>query len=164
MKVLFIGSGCACRLPFAESIFKKKLLEADVTGVEVETADVAEWGLVPTVGDVLQRETSAREVLDEADLIVVMEDKQRDFLTKFMDYSCWSKIHLFWDYCKRKTGMKTNITRSHGLCNTARTSSLMPARSADLLLMLLLSINDHAHTGAQIRNGVNRSGTHFESL
>ena len=42
MKVLFIGSGCACRLPFAESIFKKKLLEADVTGVEVETADVAE--------------------------------------------------------------------------------------------------------------------------
>ena len=89
MKVLFIGSGCACRLPFAESIFKKKLLEADVTGVEVETADVAEWGLVPTVGDVLQRETSAREVLDEADLIVVMEDKQRDFLTKFMDYSCF---------------------------------------------------------------------------
>lgn len=109
MKVLFIGSGCACRLPFAESIFKKKLLEADVTGVEVETADVAEWGLVPTVGGVLQRETSAREVLDEADLIVVMEDKQRDFLTKFMDYSCWSKIHLFWDYCKRKTGMKTNM-------------------------------------------------------
>ena len=90
MKVLFIGSGCACRLPFAESIFKKKLLEADVTGVEVETANVAEWGLV-------------------ADLIVVMEDKQRDFLTKFMDYSCWSKIHLFWDYCKRKTGMKTNM-------------------------------------------------------
>lgn len=109
MKVLFIGSGCACRLPFAESIFKKKLLEADVTGVEVETADVAEWGLVPTVGNAGQRETSAREVLDEADLIVVMEDRQRDFLTKFMDYSCWDKIHLFWDYCKRKTGMKTNM-------------------------------------------------------
>lgn len=110
MKVLFIGSGCACRLPFAESTFKKKLLEADVTGVEVETADVAEWGLVPTVGNAVQRETSAREVLDDADLIVVMEDKQRDFLTKFMDYSCWSKIHLFWDYCKRKAGMKTNMT------------------------------------------------------
>ena len=109
MKVLFIGSGCACRLPFAESIFKKKLLEADVTGVEVETANVAEWGLVPTVGSTVQSEASAREVLDEADLIVVMEDRQRDFLTKFMDYSCWSKIHLFWDYCKRKTGMKTNM-------------------------------------------------------
>jgi protein-tyrosine-phosphatase len=109
MKVLFIGSGCACRLPFAESIFKKKLLEADVTGVEVETANVAEWGLVLTVGSTVQSEASAREVLDDADLIVVMEDKQRDFLTKFMDYSCWSKIHLFWDYCKRKTGMKTNM-------------------------------------------------------
>lgn len=109
MKVLFIGSGCACRLPFAESIFKKKLLEADVTGVEVETADVAEWGLVQAVGNAVQSEISAREVLDKADLIVVMEDKQRDFLTKFMDYSCWDKIHLFWDYCKRKTGMKTNV-------------------------------------------------------
>lgn len=110
MKVLFIGSGCACRLPFAESIFKKKLMEADVTGVEVEALNVAEWGVsIPAhEGDVC--DTTANEVLNNADVIVVMEEKQRDFLTKFMDYSCWNKIHLFLDYCKRKVGVVDNLT------------------------------------------------------
>ena len=91
MKVLFIGSGCACRLPFAESIFKKKLLEADVTGVEVETADVAEWGLVPTVGDVLQRETSAREVLDEADKLFSFNCKLYNEIKDKCPFEGWKK-------------------------------------------------------------------------
>lgn len=150
MKVLFIGSGCACRLPLAASILKKKLLEADVAGVEVETADIAEWGLVPTVGNVGKRKNSAREVLDEADLIVVTEDKQRDFLTKFMDYSCWSKIHLFWEYCKRKTGMQTNIA-----CNLSyRTESEVVDYGFDTLVGRLKAFIKGHHLGGEKKRDV----------
>ena len=41
--------------------------------------------------------------LQEADFIVVMEGRQRNLLTRFLDYSSWNKIHLFLDYCKAKT-------------------------------------------------------------
>lgn len=43
MKILFIGSGCACRLPFVEYLFKKKIQEAEVPDIEVESADMAMW-------------------------------------------------------------------------------------------------------------------------
>ena len=75
MKILFIGSGCACRLPFAEHLFKKKLQEADVSGIEVETADMAVWGVTPK--DDTPAENSGPEkvgnLLQDADFIVVME-------------------------------------------------------------------------------------------
>ena len=104
MKILFIGSGCACRLPFAEHLFKKKLQEADVSGIEVETADMAVWGVTPK--DDTPAENSGPEkvgnLLQDADFIVVMEGKQRNLLTRFLDYSSWNKIHLFLDYCKAK--------------------------------------------------------------
>lgn len=45
MKILFIGSGCACRLPFVEYLFKKKIQEAEVPDIEVESADMAMWGV-----------------------------------------------------------------------------------------------------------------------
>ncbi len=104
MKVLFIGSGCACRLPFAEYLFKKKLQEAHVPGIEVESADMAVWGITPN-GDVpagVDVPEKGKELLKEADFIVVMEGRQRNFLTRFLDYGCWDKIHLFLDYCMSK--------------------------------------------------------------
>lgn len=45
MKILFIGSGCACRLPFVEYLFKKKIQEAEVPDIEVESADMARLSL-----------------------------------------------------------------------------------------------------------------------
>ena len=104
MKILFIGSGCACRLPFVEYLFKKKLQEEQVQDVEVETADMAVWG-VTSSGDAMPQSSGPEKVgnlLEDADLIVVMEDKQRNFLTRFMDYSSWNKIHKFLDYCTSK--------------------------------------------------------------
>ena len=104
MKVLFIGSGCACRLPFAEYLFKKKLQEADVSGIEVESADMAVWGVTPT-GETSEGKNGPErvgKVLKEADFIVVMEGRQRNLLTRFMDYNSWNKIHLFLNYCKSK--------------------------------------------------------------
>ena len=83
-----------------ESLFKKKLTEADMTDVEVVTAEMTEFG--SPGGRKLER--SMNEVLrDEADFVVVMEPWQKDLLTRFMDYRNWHKIHLFADICKRKS-------------------------------------------------------------
>lgn len=117
MKILFIGSGCACRLPFVESLFKKKLQEAEVSGIEVESADMAMWGV--TSNENAETESCGPDrvghLLDEADLIVVMEGRQRNFLTRFMDYNSWSKIHSFLDYCISKKD-RLNGSNCNDLC------------------------------------------------
>ena len=35
-------------------------------------------------------------LLNQADFIVVMEGRQRNFLTRFMDYSSWNKFTYSW--------------------------------------------------------------------
>ena len=35
-------------------------------------------------------------LLNQADFIVVMEGRQRNFLTRFMDYSSWKKFTYSW--------------------------------------------------------------------
>lgn len=112
MKILLICSGCASRLPLAEFVLRKKLKEAEVAGIEVESAGIADWGVAPQKEeDNLQKSDSVWKVvrknvtdklLEGADLILVMERKQRDFITQFVDYSRWGKIHLFMDYCLGK--------------------------------------------------------------
>lgn len=113
MKILFIGSGNSWRLPLAEYVLRKKLKEANVTGVEVESAETSDLGVasqeicmetkspeaVPPFHDCVKNNATTDKVLGEADLIIVMEKKQRDFLTKFLDYSNWNRIHLFLEYC-----------------------------------------------------------------
>ena len=101
MKILFIGSGCACRLPFVEYLFKKKIQEAEVPDIEVESADMAMWGVTSNESGIPESSGPDKvgNLLNQADFIVVMEGRQRNFLTRFMDYSSWNKIHLFLDYC-----------------------------------------------------------------
>ena len=120
MKILFIGSGCACRLPFAARFFKKTLQEEQLKGVEVESADLAVWGVIPGADESYADhcEQKAGEVLRSADLIVVMEERQRNLLTRFLDYSCWDKIHLFLDYCKAKKGMVSQSLCGYPECPT----------------------------------------------
>lgn len=103
MKILFVGSGCAGRLPFAERLFKKTLQEEDLQGdVQVAKAVVDEWGVSSDAAEGQSVATAEKvgDLLSQADFIVVMEERQRSFLTRFMDYASWGKIHLFGDYCK----------------------------------------------------------------
>ncbi len=106
MKILFIGSGCACRLPFVGYLFKKKVQEAEVPDIEVESADMAMWGVTSNESAVSESSGPDKvgNLLNQADFIVVMEGRQRNFLTRFMDYSSWNKIHLFMDYCTSGKG------------------------------------------------------------
>ena len=103
MKILFIGSGCACRLPFVEYLFKKKIQEAEVPDIEVESADMAMWGVTSNESGIPKSSGPDKvgNLLNQADFIVVMEGRQRNFLTRFMDYSsCTSgKEHLVGSVC-----------------------------------------------------------------
>ena len=100
MKVLLVGLERVGKQFSMESLFKKKLTEADMTDVEVVTAEMTELG--SPGGRKLER--SMNEALrDEADFVGVMEPWQKDLLTRFMDYRNWHKIHLFADICKRKS-------------------------------------------------------------
>ena len=88
MKVLLVGLERVGKLFSMESLFKKKLTEADMTDVEVVTAEMTEFG--SPGGRKLER--SMNEVLrDEADFVVVMEPWQKDLLTRFMDYRNWAQ-------------------------------------------------------------------------
>lgn len=104
MKVLFIRSGCACSLPFAENFFRRKLQDAQLTDIEVETADMALWG-IESKDARLETTTlpdGTGKLLSQADLVVVLEEKQRNLLSRFMDYACWNKIHLLTDFCRNR--------------------------------------------------------------
>lgn len=108
MRVLFIGSKCASSLPFAEELFNKKLQEAQVTDIYVDSADMEEWGIsasddMRATGSHQAGQQEVKDLLRNADCIIVMERKQRNLLTKFLDYAHWSKILSFLDYCKGKT-------------------------------------------------------------
>ena len=110
MKVLFIRSGCACRLPFAESFFRKKLQEAEMASVEVESADMALWSVKSNDAPVeMTAATDGKgDLLSKADLVVVMEEKQRNLLSRFMDYACWNKIHLLTEFCRGRNVERTD--------------------------------------------------------
>lgn len=114
MKILFIGSGCTCRLPFVEKFFKNKLQEAAVDGIEIGTADMEAWGVTSKEATTKESKSSGPDkvgnLLDEADFIVVMEGRQRNFLTRFMDYSSWNKIHLFSAFCTGKKQRESNAS------------------------------------------------------
>ena len=88
MKVLLVGLERVGKLFSMESLFKKKLTEADMTDVEVVTAEMTEFG--SPGGRKLERNMN-EALRDEADFVVVMEPWQKDLLTRFMDYRNWHK-------------------------------------------------------------------------
>ena len=98
MKILFIGSGCACRLPFVEYLFKKKIQEAEVPDIEVESADMAMWGVTSNESGIPKSSGPDKvgNLLNQADFIVVMEGRQRNFLTRFMDTVVGIKFTYSW--------------------------------------------------------------------
>lgn len=71
-------------------------------GIEVESADMALWSIKSNdaQGEMTTATDGKGELLSRADLVVVMEEKQRNLLSRFMDYACWDKIHLLTDFCR----------------------------------------------------------------
>ena len=111
MKILFVCTGNACRSALAEVILKKMLSDKDISGIELSSCGIkAPEGLereeimcriAAEHGYTMEGKAipATEEMLNSADLIIVMTEHHRNEITKFLKYDNWNRIVRFNDYC-----------------------------------------------------------------
>ena len=109
--ILFVCTGNACRSAAAEFVLRQLLAEKGIDDVCVDSVGTSNWGANPrdaVMTKVAQEhgyhmegntKVMTTEVLDNADLILVMESCHRDKVTSQLRYDHWDRICLFNDYC-----------------------------------------------------------------
>lgn len=122
MKIVFVCTGNASRSAVAEVILKKMIADAGIMGVEVGSCGTK-------VPDGLCREDvmcriaaesgyrmggkaipMSEELLNSANLIIVMTEHHRKEVTRLLSYSHWDRIVRFNDYC---FGESTDLPDPH---------------------------------------------------
>lgn len=122
MKIVFVCTGNASRSAAAEIILKKMIEDNGISGIEVTSCGTK-------VPEGLTREEimcriadehgyqmggmavpASEDILNDADLAVVMTQHHRDQITRILKYENWNRIVLFNDYC---FGEKTDLTDPH---------------------------------------------------
>lgn len=111
MTVLFVCSGNINRSPYAEVVLRKMAEDAGRSDIEVLSAATHDLQGLPR-GEVMIRKAAERgyqmggrsilltsEMCDNADLILHMDESQRNFCQQNTRYEEWSKLHLFSRYC-----------------------------------------------------------------
>ena len=105
--IVFVCTGNACRSPFAETVLKQMLKEANINNVDVWSCGTLDWGSNPRdaqmvltakeLGYTMEGTTQhmRRDDLVKADKIIVFEPYHRDEITRILDYGHWSRITLF---------------------------------------------------------------------
>lgn len=122
MKILFICTGNASRSAAAEVVLKKMLADNGIDGVEIgscgtkvpeglDREDVmcriaAEYGYQMGGKAIPMTE----ELLNSADLIIVMTEHHRNEITRLLKYDHWNRIVRFNDYC---FGESTDLPDPH---------------------------------------------------
>lgn len=111
MKLMFVCTGNASRSAAAEAVLKKLIEENHIADVEVASCGT-------DVPDGLDREAIMcriaaehgyemggkavamnEELLNSADLIIVMTEQHREKVTRLLRYDKWDRIVRFNDYC-----------------------------------------------------------------
>lgn len=111
MKIVFVCTGNASRSAAAEAVLKKMIVDSGIEDVEVASCGTkVPQGLVRE--EVMCRIAAehgyeiggkavamTEELLDSADLIIVMTAHHRDEITRLLTYDHWNRIVRFNDYC-----------------------------------------------------------------
>lgn len=122
MRIVFVCTGNACRSAAAEAILKKMIEDDGLQGVEVLSCGTKVHGYLErdevmcriacergySMGGMAVQATE--ELLNDADLIVVMTSRHRDQITRIIKYDRWNRIILFNDFC---FGEKTDLSDPH---------------------------------------------------
>jgi len=111
MKIVFVCTGNASSSAVAEAVLKKMIIDSGIEGVEVascgtcvpESLDreevmcriAAEHGY-SMGGNAIQM---SEDILNFADIVIVMTAHHRDQVTRVLKYDNWNRIVLFNDYC-----------------------------------------------------------------
>lgn len=122
MKILFVCTGNASRSAAAEIVLKKMLADNGIEGIAVASCGTK-------VPDGLDREEimcriaaehgyemggkaipMTEELLNSADLIIVMTEHHRNEVTRLLKYDYWNRIARFNDYCFSES---TNLPDPH---------------------------------------------------
>lgn len=122
MKIVFVCTGNASRSAAAEVILKKMLADNGIAGIEVASCGTK-------VPDGLAREDvmcriaaehgyemggmaipASDEILNDANLVIVMTHHHHDQVTRILKYDNWNRIVLFNDYC---FGEKADLPDPH---------------------------------------------------
>lgn len=105
--VTFVCTGNACRSPFGETVLSAMLREHKELNIKVNSCGTLDWGANPrdermshiasTLGYQMKGLTThmTRDMLFEADKIIVFTADHRDAITRILDYSHWDRIVLF---------------------------------------------------------------------
>lgn len=122
MKIVFVCTGNACRSAAAEVILKKMLADNDIYGVDVSSCGTeVPYGLKrdPVMCNIAKESgyemggnaiALNEDLLNSADLIIVMTKRQKDDLTRLLTYDHWDRMVRFNEYC---FGDKSDLQDPH---------------------------------------------------
>ena len=111
MRIVFVCTGNASRSAAAESVLKKMLVDNGIEGVEVSSCgtkvpdgldrEVVMCRIVSERGYAMGGKAipMSEELLNSADLIIVMTEHHRNEVTRLLKYDNWNRIIRFNNYC-----------------------------------------------------------------
>lgn len=111
MKIVFICTGNASRSAAADVVLREMAAEKGITNLEIASCGTHNYGRLQREGIMCRIAAEkgyemggwavpmTEELLNSADLLIVMTSRHREEVTRLLTYSHWDRIARFNDFC-----------------------------------------------------------------